>query len=254
MRIRTSVTGCAFLAVVVGLVPSQQSFADVVVDFSPDTKGTNVPFHPCFSNSQVTSYFGDTFTLSVATTIRGGSVFSCDNVGFVGDPVRFVILPDVAGLPGPDPCVDVFRTLDVVDTTLTPPISNLTRKHASIPPVVLPAGTYWFYMTGDGAEIGQATGLYDDNSLAAGDDLNPDLELQFSGLGDVFFTLDGSASTCPWDLNGNGFVWISDLLILFHDFGSCDGSCDGSPADFDGDGCVTFHDLIELLHNLGHCP
>ncbi len=55
---------------------------------------------------------------------------------------------------------------------------------------------------------------------------------------------------CPWDLDSDGNVFVTDLLLLLGDF----GSCDGSPADFDGDGCVTFHDLFELLHNLGHCP
>ena len=56
--------------------------------------------------------------------------------------------------------------------------------------------------------------------------------------------------TCEWDLDGDGNVGITDLLLLLGDF----GSCDGSPADFDGDGCVTIVDFLTLLHNFGPCP
>ena len=57
-------------------------------------------------------------------------------------------------------------------------------------------------------------------------------------------------SVCPWDLDGDGNVFVTDLLLLLMDF----GSCDGSPADFDGDGCVTVVDLLTLLANWGPCP
>jgi hypothetical protein len=57
-------------------------------------------------------------------------------------------------------------------------------------------------------------------------------------------------SPCPWDLDGDGNVFVVDLLTLLMDF----GSCDGSPADFDGDGCVTVVDLLTLLFNFGPCP
>ena len=55
---------------------------------------------------------------------------------------------------------------------------------------------------------------------------------------------------CPWDLDGDGNVFVTDLLVLLMDF----GSCGGSPADFDGDGCVTVMDLLTLLGNWGPCP
>jgi hypothetical protein len=55
---------------------------------------------------------------------------------------------------------------------------------------------------------------------------------------------------CPWDLDGDGNVFITDLLLLLMDF----GTCDGSPSDFDGDGCVTVVDLLTLLGNWGPCP
>jgi len=55
---------------------------------------------------------------------------------------------------------------------------------------------------------------------------------------------------CPWDLDGDGNVFVTDLLLLLMDF----GSCEGSPSDFDGDGCVTVMDLLTLLGNWGPCP
>jgi hypothetical protein len=55
---------------------------------------------------------------------------------------------------------------------------------------------------------------------------------------------------CPWDLNGNGYVWIIDLLLLLCSW----GPCDGCPADFDGDGVVDVMDLLDLLCHWGPCP
>ncbi len=192
MRIRTSITGCAFLAVSAGLVPCQQSLAELVVDFSPATTEATV-YERCWSNTFPGGYFGEKFTLSTATTIIGGSIFSCDHVGSVGDPVRFVILPDAGGLPGAVPVIDVVTTLDVIDTSLTTSQPALNRKHASIPPQTLPAGTYWFFMKGIfRLSIGQATGIYDDNLLLLGFP-PPVLDIPVPGLGDVFFALDGSA-------------------------------------------------------------
>ena len=55
---------------------------------------------------------------------------------------------------------------------------------------------------------------------------------------------------CPWDLNGDDFVGIADLLDLVFSF----GPCIGCPADFDGDGVVGILDLLALLQNFGPCP
>ncbi len=55
---------------------------------------------------------------------------------------------------------------------------------------------------------------------------------------------------CPWDLDSDGNVFVTDLLLLLADF----GACNGSPADFDGDGCVTVVDLLALIANFGPCP
>jgi hypothetical protein len=56
---------------------------------------------------------------------------------------------------------------------------------------------------------------------------------------------------CPWDLDGNGTVGVSDLLLLLMNFGPCGDECD---ADFNEDGVVSAADLLELLANFGPCP
>ncbi|MHC4427381.1 MAG: hypothetical protein ACYS0D_02100, partial [Planctomycetota bacterium] len=50
---------------------------------------------------------------------------------------------------------------------------------------------------------------------------------------------------CPWDLNGNGYVWIIDVLMLLLSWGPCDGP--DCPADFDGDGFVGILDFLDML-------
>lgn len=52
------------------------------------------------------------------------------------------------------------------------------------------------------------------------------------------------------DLNGDGVVDVSDLLLLFGAWGACPagGSC---PADFNGDGSVDVSDLLILFSNWG---
>jgi hypothetical protein len=54
---------------------------------------------------------------------------------------------------------------------------------------------------------------------------------------------------CPWDLDGDGAIGISDLLQLLGSF----GPCPGCPADFDGDGLVGILDFLALLQNFGPC-
>ena len=55
---------------------------------------------------------------------------------------------------------------------------------------------------------------------------------------------------CPWDLDDNAVVGVSDLLALLASW----GPCKGCPADFDGDGAVGVSDLLALLANWGPCP
>ena len=55
---------------------------------------------------------------------------------------------------------------------------------------------------------------------------------------------------CPWDLDGDGSVGITDFLVLL----ALWGTDPGGPPDFDGDGQVGITDFLELLANWGPCP
>lgn len=57
---------------------------------------------------------------------------------------------------------------------------------------------------------------------------------------------------CESDLDGNGTVGFTDLLILLALWGPCEGHCLG--ADIDGDGTVDFADLLLVLSSWGPCP
>ncbi len=64
------------------------------------------------------------------------------------------------------------------------------------------------------------------------------------------FDCDG-ISLCPLDLNSNGTVEVSDLLIILADFG-CTSDCVG---DVNGDGFVTVADVLSILSSFGDpCP
>ncbi len=66
---------------------------------------------------------------------------------------------------------------------------------------------------------------------------------------DLDFAL--SFCPCPADLNDDGSVGVSDLLILLGFWGPCWPVCLG---DLDGDGDVGVKDLLALLANWGPCP
>ncbi|MHC4765613.1 MAG: right-handed parallel beta-helix repeat-containing protein [Planctomycetota bacterium] len=55
---------------------------------------------------------------------------------------------------------------------------------------------------------------------------------------------------CPWDLDGDGSVFVTDLLLLLAGWGPC-ADC---PADFNADGLVNVVDLLALIGNFGPCP
>jgi hypothetical protein len=54
---------------------------------------------------------------------------------------------------------------------------------------------------------------------------------------------------CPWDIDGDGAVGITDFLALLGAW----GPNPGHPADFDGDGEVGITDFLALLANWGPC-
>jgi hypothetical protein len=63
--------------------------------------------------------------------------------------------------------------------------------------------------------------------------------------------MDCASAGCTADLNGNGTIEVSDLLILLGEFG-CTSDC---TADITGDGMVTVLDLLQLVAEHGNnCP
>ena len=59
---------------------------------------------------------------------------------------------------------------------------------------------------------------------------------------------EGNPMSCSEDINGNGTVEVSDVLLLLSDFG-CTSDCTG--ADVDGDGSVSVADILLLLAAFG---
>jgi hypothetical protein len=55
---------------------------------------------------------------------------------------------------------------------------------------------------------------------------------------------------CPADLDGDGNVFITDILLLLASW----GPCEDCPADFNDDGFVDILDLLVMLANFGACP
>lgn len=78
----------------------------------------------------------------------------------------------------------------------------------------------------------------------------------FTSAGDVEANRIAKWRSCtndpnpPGDLNGDGVVDVSDLLILLATWGPCPRSGD-CPADINGDGTVDVSDLLVLLANWG---
>ncbi|MHC4416697.1 MAG: hypothetical protein ACYS0G_15615 [Planctomycetota bacterium] len=63
-------------------------------------------------------------------------------------------------------------------------------------------------------------------------------------------TVSIDALTCPWDLDADGNVGITDFLSLLAGW----GTFPIGPPDFDGDGIVGISDFLAMLANWGLCP
>jgi len=58
----------------------------------------------------------------------------------------------------------------------------------------------------------------------------------------------GDINTCDPDINGDGYVNVSDLLVVIDQWGLTD-----SPADVNQDGIVDVSDLLIVVGNWGPC-
>jgi hypothetical protein len=102
---------------------------------------------------------------------------------------------------------------------------------------------------------------------AAGDQFGFSVAISPDGIGTAIVGADGDddngdnsgsaylfdASFCPWDIDDNEVVGVSDLLSLLGSWGPCPPKM-VCPADFDGSGDVGVKDLLSLLGNWGPCP
>lgn len=63
------------------------------------------------------------------------------------------------------------------------------------------------------------------------------------------------AQSCPWDLNGDGVIDVTDVQILQANFGPCPLPCPPCLGDFDGNCVVDVADLTKLQGQVGlACP
>ena len=60
-------------------------------------------------------------------------------------------------------------------------------------------------------------------------------------------TVDGASQGCPEDVDGDGFVGVSDVLLALGEFG-CTANC---TVDLDGDDATSVSDLLALLSSFG---
>ncbi len=70
-----------------------------------------------------------------------------------------------------------------------------------------------------------------------------------AGIDDFEVTILCAAGPCPADLDTDGQVGVTDLLILL----SAWGPNPGHPADLDGDDAVGVTDMLTLLSGWGSC-
>ena len=66
--------------------------------------------------------------------------------------------------------------------------------------------------------------------------------------GNAYFAPEACV-VCPADINGNGAIEVSDVLMVLSDFG-CDTDCN-SATDLDGDGSITVADVLTVLSAFG---
>lgn len=130
--------------------------ATVVIDRSVDVLGSTNALNAV--NLSQEQNFLVRFTLTSATTLNGAAIYSTINSiatpVFVNNPVKIRIRNDLGTAPAATELFEIDTVLSAVDTfgSSTNPI--MQRLAASFAPINLAAGTYWFGMSGRGANIG----------------------------------------------------------------------------------------------------
>ena len=97
-----------------------------------------------------------------------------------------------------------------------------------------------------GWTLNKALGISTDGTTIVGWGTNPDGNIE------AWIATLPSAPECRADINADGSVNVTELLVLLASWGTCPaGEC---PADFNTDGFVNVTDLLELLASWGACP
>ena len=63
-----------------------------------------------------------------------------------------------------------------------------------------------------------------------------------------------AAETCPADVDADGEVGVTDVLIVLGEWGFGSGTSDFTGADHLADGVVDIHDFLGVLAAWGPCP
>jgi hypothetical protein len=63
--------------------------------------------------------------------------------------------------------------------------------------------------------------------------------------------IDCQEEECPADVDGDGYVGVTDILDIIGSWGACGTPC---PGDIDNDGFVNVSDLLEVVGSWGACP
>ena len=209
-----------------------------------------------FSSCDITIYDVSNNVLSSATYVNGGfdfdhaDIVSADSTNGISR-VEFNCTPyghDVEGWTSIDnvlvtTCPAVPGCLEVVSENINCH-SDGTTFTWDVEAINLCTGdNMLFSFTGSGGAVGEelcfTVTINDDDGLCCTTELCVTIP-----------DCSKAASSCPWDLDGDGTVGIVDFLMLLAAW----GPNPGQPADFDGDGVVSITDFLELLANWGDCP
>jgi hypothetical protein len=249
-----------------------ESRATALGDFDGDTDLDLAVTNSDNRSVEIFENSGGTFTFSttlfVNPTVRPDGIAAADLDGDMIDDDLAVATSDMTlginqvavflsgpgGFTGPTAFdTNGTNTSDVIaadldcDSVLDLIASNSDSSNISLLPG-LGGGAY-------GAAMLRSTGTTPGRPVASDFDADgdPDLAVENRDSDDVSVLMNQSckpAEPCPWDIDGDGMVSVTDFLELLAAW----GPNPGHPADIDGDGTVGVTDFLQLLANWGGCP